>query len=182
MEDHSTTVDQDHVAAAMQYALQVREDWNLVQLEAAVELCRRHRDKPSDELIARCLMRAAADPSIRQPKYVPAARLWVTLDQVDADVPATHSRTPHECRHCGQPGSSSNPPAYCPSCGQRWDPIGPDGEAVDSAGSTTTCSSCGKKQAGRFDYCARCGARMAYARPAARPAAATPEQPELPID
>lgn len=181
MKDHSTTVDQDHVAAAMQYALQVREDWNLVQLEAAVELCRRHRDKPADELIARCLMRAAADPSIRQPKYVAAARLWVTLDKPGSDVPATHSRTPHECRSCGQPGSASTPPAYCPSCGAAWDPIGPDGQDVHAGSSTTPCTSCGHRQVGRFDYCSRCGARMAYSRPAPRPADA-PMQPELPLD
>lgn len=178
----STPTDHDeHVAAAIQYAMQVREDWSLIQLQAAVELSRRHRDEPTDELIARALMRAAADVSVRKPGYVAAARLWNALDKPAGDVPATHSRTPHECRSCGQPGSSSNPPAYCPSCGEAWDPIGPDGQDVHAGSSTTPCSSCGKRQLGRFDYCARCGARMAYSRPAPRPADA-PMQPELPLD
>lgn len=161
---------EDHVAAATTYVLQIREDWSAGHVAAAIELCRRHRDHPTDEQIARSLMRAAADPSVRRPSYVPASRLWITLDQEDPGPASGQTGTdPAECRSCGQPGSTSNPPAYCPTCGEEWDPITPDGADLGDQGRRVTCTRCQHRQAGRFTYCGRCGAELAYPRPSPRP-------------
>lgn len=162
-------VQEDHVAAAITYALQLRDDWSRAHVEAAVELCRRHRDRPTEDQIARALMRCAGDPSVRRPAYLPASRLWVVLDQDPGPAAGQTGREPAECRACGQPGSTAHPPAYCPGCGVAWDPITPEGADLGDHGRTVTCTRCGGNQAGRFTYCARCGAELAYPRPAPRP-------------
>lgn len=68
---------------------------------------------------------------------------------------------PAECRSCGQAGSRMEPPAVCPSCGQTWDAIAPP--VRDDPITKTPCTRCGHKQPGRFPYCSKCGAQMAYA-------------------
>ena len=167
MPDHTQQTRPDHLASAIDYVCQLRTDWPRAAVEAAVEACRNHRDRPADDLIARSFVKAAADIAVRKPRYVPAARYWVTLD---LEAPATLERGAGlECRACGQPGSAGNPPKFCPACGSTWHPVTPSGADPDDTSAGVRCSSCGSRQRGRFPHCATCGALMAYPRPAARP-------------
>lgn len=88
---------------------------------------------------------------------------------------------PVECAACTQPGSKSNPPAMCPSCGVPWRPVPPP-ERHDPL-VRTACPACSHKQPGKFPYCARCGAEMAYPdKPVKRPPLPRPERKREHLD
>jgi hypothetical protein len=75
---------------------------------------------------------------------------------------------PHECRHCAQPGSTTNPPRRCPRCGKPWEPVTPRLEDT-AKWRTTLCEACGHRNRNRFPYCAHCGEALIHDDPTSGP-------------